>query len=288
MKRIKTALAILMFFASSVAGAEQTLRAPRVGQVPEIDGIGNDKAWSLAKPITVKDGVSDTPITLRAVHDGKDIFILAGYPDANESRQHKPLIWNKSLGMYEPGPQREDTLILKWNLSDHPVDLSLGSDSEYHADIWYWKADRTDPKGYADDKIQVYSANRSGDATPLVSRSGKLFYLSRKGDQGEPVYEAVLEADYKGDRIPGFTHHEPKGSRADVRAKGQWRDGYWTIEFRRKLDTGHADDVVLVPGRPVVFGVSRYEIAGRPVNPKQDQPLHGAGDIGEPVRLILE
>ncbi len=35
------------------------------------------------------------------------------------------------------------------------------------------------------------------------------------------------------------------GSVADIEAKGVWREGYWHLEMRRKLDTGHADDANL-------------------------------------------
>jgi hypothetical protein len=36
-----------------------------------------------------------------------------------------------------------------------------------------------------------------------------------------------------------------------------------------------------------LFGVSRYEIAGRKPNPALQQPLYGAGDITEHLRLIF-
>ncbi len=37
------------------------------------------------------------------------------------------------------------------------------------------------------------------------------------------------------------------GSRDDLVAKGVWLDGQWTVEFKRKLDTGHpADDIKFV------------------------------------------
>jgi hypothetical protein len=49
------------------------------------------------------------------------------------------------------------------------------------------------------------------------------------------------------------------GSIADVSARGVWRDGYWTLELSRVLDTGHPDDVVLHPGRDVAGGVAIFD-----------------------------
>ncbi|WP_201276927.1 ethylbenzene dehydrogenase-related protein [Microbulbifer sp. ALW1] len=39
-----------------------------------------------------------------------------------------------------------------------------------------------------------------------------------------------------------------EGDRADVRARGQWRDGYWNLEFVRKRVTSSALDVPIVDG----------------------------------------
>lgn len=44
--------------------------------------------------------------------------------------------------------------------------------------------------------------------------------------------------------IPGYILSVPSGpSWNDIAAKGTWRDGVWTVEFGRKLVTGHADDI---------------------------------------------
>lgn len=45
------------------------------------------------------------------------------------------------------------------------------------------------------------------------------------------------------------------GSVADVRAKGAWKDGFWTLETRRKFDTGHGDDVVFARGGTVAGAI---------------------------------
>ncbi len=44
--------------------------------------------------------------------------------------------------------------------------------------------------------------------------------------------ESIL-FDYPGPYASRYTHRSPRGSRGDVRAKGQWADGEWMIEFDR-------------------------------------------------------
>ncbi len=51
---------------------------------------------------------------------------------------------------------------------------------------------------------------------------------------------------------------EPRGSIADVRAKGIWQNGRWVLEMARKLDTGHDDDVVFPANGEVPFAVAAF------------------------------
>jgi hypothetical protein len=70
-----------------------------------------------------------------------------------------------------------------------------------------------------------------------------------------------------------------------VKARGIWKDGIWTIEFRRNLSTGQQDDIQFTTDRKFLFGVSRYEIAGRHQNNDLSAPLYGTGDVSEPLWL---
>ncbi len=54
-----------------------------------------------------------------------------------------------------------------------------------------------------------------------------------------------------GDRAPyvvGIKGAAWGGSKDDIITKGQNEAGTWTVEFTRKLDTGHPDDVALIRG----------------------------------------
>ena len=80
------------------------------------------------------------------------------FPDSDESVTHKTWVWGKSAEMYKTGQDREDVFVFKWNMEPNPVYLSLKADNDYMADIWFWKACRTNPVGYADDKYHRFNA----------------------------------------------------------------------------------------------------------------------------------
>ena len=111
-------------------------------------------------------------------------------------------------------------------------------------------------------------------------------YLLRRGDDGHSAYKVDLVSKYQGDILPRYISQNPTGSRSDVLAKGRWQNNTWSIELRRKLVTGHSDDIQFNTDSKYLFGISRYEIAGRKGNKKLSAPLYGTGDVSE--RLWLE
>ena len=272
-------------FTTGPAMSNQNVIAEKVNQAPIIDGRADDPVWMEAPEITTFDTVAGIEIALRAVHTSDELFILVTFPDDTENRDHKLLVWDEQIGAYQIGPKREDVVILKWSMEPHSVDLSLSGDQPYRADVWYWKASRTDHAGYADDKMQDYCMIHKSRARRMISSGGRTFYLTRSGDEGEPAYRAAVYEKYLEDELPMYTFHTPQGSRADVRAKGHWQNGMWTVEFRRKLSTGHIDDVQFDPNLAYQFGISRFEIAGRATDPAIEQPNFGAGDVTENLYL---
>ena len=204
----------------SPAVADQNVVAAKVDRPPVIDGRADDPAWSEAPTVITTDGVAGIEIALKAVHTSDEVFLLLTFPDDAENREHKALTWNEKTGAYQIGPKREDTVVLKWSMEPLPVDLSLNSDHPYKADIWYWKAHRTDHAGFADDKMQNYCTTEKSNAKRMISNSGMTFHLTRSGDEGEPAYRAAVYEKYASDELPMYEFQVPQGSRADVRAKG--------------------------------------------------------------------
>jgi hypothetical protein len=271
------------------APAAQTITAAKVSAAPVLDGSGGDAAWKAATAYTIHDERMDVDITLQAAYSGDMVFFLVQYPDATESRLHKPWVWDKKVEAYQIGPQREDTFIFKWNMEDKEVDLSNFSDNDYTADLWYWKANRTDLAGYSDDKTQVFASKPGKKAGEITSKSGKKRYLMRLGDKGKSAQKKIMLTEYKGDINDQFESRQPEGSRADVRAKGVWKNGAWTIEYARKLDTGHDDDAQFDPGsgKKYLFGVSIKSVYGEAFDDTKNN-VYGQGRISEPLHLTFQ
>ena len=288
MKRLGFLMVFVCFNSISQAFGDQQLTAIKTTQLPVVDGKGDDSAWSRAPIIKTLDKLTGTEISLQAVHGNGEIFMLVQFADKTEHRQHKTMFWDEEMEAYRTGPKREDSFVLKWSMEADIIDLSLSSNIPYKADVWFWKAFRTDHAGYADDKMHVFSVYRIPDAKKLISKTGRVFYLVRPGDKGTSAYQAEIHDEFVKKEMPKFSFRTPDGSRADVRAKGVWQDEKWSIEFRRKLQTDHVDDVPFNLKGRYQFGVSINEIAGRKPAPKTDNPLFGVGEIGETLTLVFE
>lgn len=277
-------LFFLLIFVTNSPG-KQLVTAGHVDQGPVIDGMGDDPVWAEVQDTVTYDEVAGVEISLKALYTDEKIFFKVVFPDPDESRIHKPWTWNKDLRIYRIGPEREDTFVFKWNMDSDEKDLSVYSDNPYTADIWFWKACRSDPSGYADDKIQVLSETELSKSMKLTSKNSNTFFLKRTGDKGRPANEIMIIGEYEGDKVPQYKNRRPDGSRADIEAKGLWHNGKWTIEFSRKLNTGNDDDLQFDPRERYLFGLSRYEIAGRKPDHRLTQPLHGSGDTSEMLYL---
>ncbi len=273
---------------STFASADQQIIAAFVDVPPAIDGKADDAAWKSSPVVSTRDAIANIPIELQAVYTREHLFLKARFPDATENRKHKLLVWNPTLNIYRTGTTREDSFVIKWSMEPVPTDLSLNSETPYRADIWFWKAFRTDMVGYADDKSHIYSPVAGKKAQKIILPNGHIMFLKRPSDSGKSAYESIAYEKFSGDIVVRYKHRQPTGSRADVRAKGLWLDGYWTVEFQRDLQNGHSDDIQFNTKLPYFFGVSRYEIGGKPPNPKLEQPNYESGDIGETLKLVFQ
>lgn len=279
-------LTLVLLCASTRPGAALDVPSHKAAQAPVLDGSDADAAWQGVKPLAIRDGASGTMILLRSVYTADQVYFLVQFADPANNILHKPWVWNAAEKKYESGPHREDTFVFKWNMMNKDVDLSAFSDDDYLSDIWYFKGNRTNPSGYADDQTQTLSATPGKKSDELVSKTGKKRYLSRPADPGKAAYVDYKPSAYEGDLVDAFKPATPDGSRADVRAKGYWNKGLWFIEFGRKLNTGYDDDVQFNPavGKPYLFGVSIFSLYGQPLDAGSPN-LYGMGRISEPLYL---
>lgn len=267
---------------------QAVVAAEKKKEIPIIDGVIDD-IWNSINEVIVRDVargvVPNIDVTLKALYNNTHIFFLVRFPDKDESRLHKPWVWNQAAGTYNAGRLREDTFVFKWSMSGLDAELSLKKGQPHSADIWFWKANRTDPAGFADDKSHMLGKDKCKTCQPLGTENGESVYLQRKADEGVPAYKLVLPLDNERVTVPQYSSRLPSGSRADVRAKGRWKNGFWTIEFSRLLDTGHKDDLPFSPDRTYLFGISRFEVSGREPISDLSQP-YGLGDVRD--HLVLK
>lgn len=236
-----------------------------------VDGKGTDAAWAKAKAVEIvakrvmpgKEGTS-TKVSIKAVHSHKEIFFLFRWEDdTKDDASHKSWLWNKEAKKYEEGPDREDGFAVAFEFKGPFVtDMLAGVESEW--DVWQWKAFRTNPQGFAMDRRHVYTlAKPEFKAKEYKAKNGKSVWIARPEDAGDTVEKKhAAPTDFKGAKVPQYSPGKPSDSAADVRAKGIWADGHWTLEMSRKLNTSHKDDVEFDPQRPLKIAVAPFQRTG--------------------------
>ena len=243
--------------------ASPALNAKHVQALPSIDGAGDDEAWKTATALDLDAigvwGASigkSSKLTIKSVYTDSHVAFLVRWEDATrDNKMHKPWVWNADKKAYEQGKEQEDAAALAFEHTG-PFTADMLSPVDAVWDLWTWKATRSDPVGYAMDKTHRYSTTKpEGKAKEYPSRTGSPIWIQRPDDAGEPTAKSLkVPAEYMGDVVPAYAVKEPAGSGADVRAKGKWENGYWTVELLRKLNTGHPDDTAFNPAR--IYGMA--------------------------------
>jgi len=159
-------------------------------------------------------------------------------------------------------------------------------------DMWHWKSIRTGASGQIDDnffgpplpsekKGERYTGGYGKD-----KKKGGGYFLNWKKLAKGPLNDVYVEprflppADSKlpfiretdaipysseadnmpvGTVIPGVVVKGPfVGDRGDITARHQWRDGKWTLEAKRSLDTGSDKDVAFLRDVPTYLWVAVF------------------------------
>jgi len=166
------------------------------------------------------------------------------------------------------------------------------------SDAWHWKASRTNPVGYADDQylkdvVSPHDYDLMGVPSEWTGRyndqktaggyrdninddeggpryfepdsedpDDARFIVQSEIDTGEAVEITSTISIKKGSKVPGYIIEKPEGSRGDIQAAGVWEDGQWSLEFKRKLNTGNDDDVQFDVAKIYRFGIAVMDNAG--------------------------
>ncbi len=240
------------------AVAEQTLTAPSIDHAITLDGdMGDwDGIAGTTVPLTGKGGVDS--VELRAAVHGDMIYVLAVWEDSSKDILHKPYKWDEGSKSYKKTKQMEDRFAISLRMSGEFSANKIGG-SLFVADVWHWKASRSNPAGLAHDKMWKVSDEPFKKGKEFKTEDGKTVYVGRMSDAGDRLYKPLKYDAKQDDVMPRYqVNMTAQGSIADVRAKGVWRDGRWYLEMARKLDTGHADDAVIPAAGKIEIAVAAF------------------------------
>ncbi len=245
-------------FTATSAAAEQVLQAAAIDQAITLDGDVAD--WANVAAITVPlagRGKVDSVQLKAAVHDGM-VYILAVWDDSSEDIIHKPFKWNEASQAYKKMKKMEDRLALTFKMSGDFTNNKIGG-SAFTADVWHWKASRSNPAGIAHDKWWKTSTEPFEKAKEFKTPDGGKVYMRRMSDAGDRLYKPVKYDSKQDDVMPRYeVNMNAQGSIADIAAKGVWRNGRWYLELARKLDTGHDDDAVIPANGIIEMAVAAF------------------------------
>lgn len=276
--------------AASPAMAQVEIVAKKVAEGPAVDGKV-DKVWDSVKAtkVTATEGPQgDVEIGLRVLYTEKDIYFLFQWPDKTMSLNRLSEFNGKEWKRIK---ENEDQFNLMWDIGntvkDFPikgcmavchkqgkeVTLETNGPAE-RLDLWSWKAQRSNPVGYAEDGWlgpdgTDSDAKAGGGYVENWDRDAKRpKYTFREGEKAGPVLlknealEIKKHGKFKaGDRLPREVLEKPVGSRGDIEAKAVWERGRWTLEMKRARDTGDKENDVQFTDseRPYYFGISVHD-----------------------------
>lgn len=165
-----------------------------------------------------------TEVSLKALHDGQDIYVLAQWRDATEDRQYWP--WKKTADGWQllMTKEKDETVYYEdkfslvfpvrpdWQFERFGCAASCHVDSGYAygykgcpgvIDSWHWKATRTDPVGQVDDKywstidFTLTDVGRYGDPS-----EGGGYKKNLADDRSHPPFLPAVPGDVRQGMIP--------------------------------------------------------------------------------------
>jgi hypothetical protein len=234
---------------------------------------------------------------IKTFHNKQRIYFLIKWADPTRSFNRQLIKtdsgWVREVSQYKniygENIYSEDKLGLYFSRKDNCAstchigscnNLGLHYTDNDTADIWQWMAVSTNPADEADDRWwgefdndiyggQHFENKASGGCKSNLNDDWKqpyflpINYLSRNwiwyGSNSYEPYKEENDTFPLGYRIPSILVAPILGDRGDVTASGRWRNGYWTVEFSRKISTGSDYDI---PFRgELYFGLALFDNA---------------------------
>lgn len=248
----------------SPAVLAQTIVVSALTEAPKIDGEGSE--WDqvtgfkiFLTPTQPNSSLESREILVKAGSYQGQVYFFVKWPDQKADILHKPYQWDEGKQRYVKGSDREDRFAIQFEMSgDYSTDWANAQDFE--ADMWHWKASRSNPLGIAQDKKTTLSRNKILRGASMPSADGSKRYVLRESDAGTKLYKTLRYGKKEQAVMPKYELlANPQGSITDVSAKGIWSEGHWQLELGRKFDTGHIDDIRFALGQLVRGGIAVFD-----------------------------
>lgn len=261
MKRLIAIFFGVLLLGQSALG-QQVIKVVSLKSKPVLDGSTKDWEKVPSNTVSVKGDLAVKSVEIKVGKYQNRVYFLAKWKDSTEDLIHNPFVWNSKKNKYIIGKIKEDRFSMQFKMKGNYT-TEWDSGNLFEADMWHWKAGRTNPLGLAHDKMTIISRKASKKAFKLKSKKGYLIYILRPSDKGSKLYKSVRYKKKEQDTMPKYIlQKNPKGSVADIKAKGVWRSGEWVLEMSRKMNTGNKDDVVFKNGGRVEGGIAIFDHTG--------------------------
>ncbi len=251
-------------------------------------------------------------VTLKSFHYRSNVYFLVRWNDPDRS-YNRYLVktdtgWvtqvSEYLDIFGESIYYEDMVALSFGNEDCASTCHMGGGERMGRhytdaatlDVWQWRALGTNPVRQADDLWWgIYDDSVTGGRHE-DNLAGGGYFLNLNADWQQPYFisthsgmrywialdmddAVMLRPDMDtfavGSKVPSVLTAPMKGNRGDVRARGRWAGGVWTVEFSRTLKTGSRFDNYF--DAETLLGVAVFNNAER----KHAYHLR-------PVRLVVE
>jgi hypothetical protein len=252
---------------SAFISASQIVPIHPLQVAPLLDGQGSDWDTIAATEVFLHQTHTDqlTAIDKVVIKGGiyaNKVYFYLSWADTTENIEHKPFIWNSDKNRYLPTKSLEDRLAIQFEMSGDYTTNWLSGNS-FVADMWHWKAYRSNFLGLAQDKQTMVSTEKLLRSYKTKSVQGDDLYIFRPSDEGDRLYKSTRYKAKVSKKMPKYVLTEnPQGSIADVKARAVWREGMWHLEMSRSLNTGYPDDVIFESGKQLKGGIAIFNSTG--------------------------
>ncbi|MFZ3047632.1 MAG: ethylbenzene dehydrogenase-related protein [Desulfatirhabdiaceae bacterium] len=266
----------------AISAEIQTIVAVKAAKAPaSLSDPVWQKAKSAEVPFIGKEKFASkkASVTTSAIYTETEVFFLFKWNDATHSITKGAWQFDGEKWAHQKGDEDRISLLFEINRINNfatkgcaitchgpsgapakELKFATASATE-KGDLWHWKAARSDPYKSADDSWLTVAGEKTGRKDDAggggETRNETADKTKPKWMQDpakKPAVPGILLAedgveitDYSifkpNDVITYRLPKKPSGSRGDIKAESQYRDGGWTVMLSRKLETGNDDDV---------------------------------------------